>query len=197
MKVSEINYDDLTQDVVDKILFEGIEDNQLCGDCIMVLGSASAYKYRLPKAVELYKQKRARKILVSGGTTDGAEPEAHRMVKYLTEAGVPPEDIFAEDISTSTAENFICSLYVLHQKIKITTVKELLLVTTRFHMRRSLMTAESFMPKWIKVYPCPADDTNTLRHNWFLHEKNNKMAKDEAYKISCYIREGCIDDFEI
>lgn len=197
VKVSEIEYEDLTQDAVDKILFDGIdgidgiEESQICGDCILVLGSPSAYKYRLPKAVELYNNKRSNKIMVSGGN------ESLIMKNQLAELGIPPENILIENISSNTAENFICSLYILNREFQITNIKTILLVTTRFHMRRSLMLAEAFMPKWIKIVPCPADDTNTLRHNWFLREKNIKIAKDEAYKIACYIREGCFSDFEI
>ena len=195
MNVSEIKYEDLTQDAVDKILFDGIEcieeDSQLCGDCIMVLGSNSATKYRIPKAVELYNAKRSNKIMVCGAS------EAANMTEKLLELGVPRENIIVEDKSLSTVENFICSLYVLNREFQLSNIKTILLVTTRFHMRRSLMWAESLMPGWMKILPCPADDTNTLRHNWFLREKNSKLAKDEAYKISCYIRDGCFPDFEI
>ena len=201
MKVSEINYEDLTQEVVDKILFDGIEDSQLCGDCIIVLGCSSPTKYRIPKAVELYNNKRSNKILVSGGavweTEFGNISEAHAMKEKLLELGVPSDDIIVENMSLGTVENFICSAYILNREFQIANIKTILLVTTRFHMRRSLMWADSLMPKWIKIAPCPADDTNMLRHNWFLREKNTKIAKDEAYKITCYIREECFPDFEI
>ena len=201
MKVSNIRYDDLTNEIIDKILFENIEDSENDGDCILVLGSKNAHKYRVPKAVELYNANRSNKLLLSGGTIldtgYGIMKEAEFMKLKAMEHGIPVENIILETESRSTQENIICSLLALERSLKLTNIKSVLLVTTRYHMKRSIMMAETYMPKWIRVYPCPANDTNTLRHNWFLTEKNYKLAKDEAYKISCYAREGCIADFDI
>ena len=151
MKVSELKYEDLTQGVVDKILFDGIEDNQLCGDCVIVLGCSSPTKHRIPKAVEVYNNKRTTKILVSGGaiwkTEYGNISEADAMKEKLLELGVPSNDILVENMSMGTVENFICSLYVLNREFQIINIKTILLVTTRFHMRRSLIWANSLMPK--------------------------------------------------
>lgn len=201
MKVSKLQYEDLTNEVVDKILFEDINDYEYNGDCILVLGSKIAHKYRVPKAVDLYNAKRSNSILLSGGTIVESEygliSEAELMKIKAIELGIPVENLIIETKSKTTQENMICSLLSLERTKKLTNIKSILLVTTRYHMRRSLMMAETFMPKWIKVYSCPADDTNTLRYNWFLTERNAKLAKDEAYKISYYIREGYIADFDI
>lgn len=201
MKVSNLKYEDLTNEIVDKILFENLIDYEYNGDCILVLGSKIAHKYRVPKAVELYNAKRSNILLLSGGTIIETEygmiSEAEMMKLKAIELGIPVENLIIESESKTTQENIICSLLSLERAIKLTKIKSILLVTTRYHMRRSLMMAETFMPKWIRVFPCPANDTNTLRHNWFLTERNSKLAKDEAYKISCYIREGCIADFDI
>lgn len=37
MKVSSIKKTDLTKDIIDKILYEGLEDTGETGDCIMAL----------------------------------------------------------------------------------------------------------------------------------------------------------------
>ncbi len=201
MKVSELKYEDLTNEVVDKILFENINDYEYNGDCILVLGSKIAHKYRVPKAVELYNANRSNTILLSGGTLVETEygliSEAEIMKQKAIELGIPEENLIIETESKTTQENMLCSLLALERTKKLTNVRSILHVTTRYHMRRSLMMAETFMPKWIRVCPCPANDTNTLRHNWFLTERNAKLAKDEAYKITCYIRECCIADFDI
>lgn len=201
MKVSELDYNFITQEVVDKVLFDGIEDLKLSGDCIMVLGSKIATKYRVPKAIEMYNEKRSDKILVSGGniveTEFGNMSEAENMSNFLLNNGVPKEDIIIENTSLNTIENFICSLLSLQRAFNLCSIENILLVTNRYHMRRSLLLAKSFMPKWIDIIPCPADDTNTLRHNWFLKEKNYKLATDETFKVVCSIREGLIPDFEI
>ncbi|MEG0847998.1 MAG: ElyC/SanA/YdcF family protein, partial [Niameybacter sp.] len=89
MKVSELKYEDLTDGYVDKILFENIKDDGESGDCILVFGSIKANQYRVPKAVELYKQNRASKIIFSDGkgieTTEGYMLEAEMMQKKAIE----------------------------------------------------------------------------------------------------------------
>lgn len=200
MLVSKINYEDLTQEVVDKILYKGIEDLGFDGDCIMVLGSNKANLYRIPKAVEIYNTKRSNKLLLSGGdmkNEDGIINGANSMRERVLDLGVSSEDIILEDISLTTKENMICSLLILERTFKLCNVKRILLVTTRFQMRRSLLMAASYMPKWIEFCSCPADDVSTLRHNWYLTESGRKRALGEAFKISSYIREGSVSDFEI
>lgn len=61
MFVSELREEDLTVDVVDKILFQGIVDSGENVDCAIVLGSNKAAQYRVPVAVEAYKANRKKR----------------------------------------------------------------------------------------------------------------------------------------
>ena len=54
MWVSRITKDDLTNDVIDRLLFEGLNDNGASVDCIIVLGSMKAAKYRVPAAAKAF-----------------------------------------------------------------------------------------------------------------------------------------------
>lgn len=56
MWVSEITKEDLTNDVIDRLLFEGLDDNGASVDCIIVLGSIKAAEYRVPAAAEAFFQ---------------------------------------------------------------------------------------------------------------------------------------------
>lgn len=202
MKVSEIKYEDLTNDIIDKILFEGISDDGLGGDCILVFGSKKATQYRVPKAVELYKSSRAKKMLMSGGKeieVDGRHIlEAVAMQDKALELGVPQDDVIVETFSVrSTKENVLGSLIQLDRILGLNRIKRIILVTTFYHMRRCILMAKTYMPDWIEFSMCPANDTNTLRHNWFLNEQGAQCAKNEAYKIISYIKEGSIPDFII
>lgn len=109
MFVSGLKEEDLTVDVVDKILFQGVVDSDKCADCAIVLGSNKAAKYRLPVAVDAYKAKRINKIMVCGGTirdfSDGKYSEAYSMYRAALELGVPTGDIIIEDLSQNTVEN--------------------------------------------------------------------------------------------
>ena len=67
MLVSKIKEEDLTPEIVDRLLFQDLEDTGESADCIIVLGSVKATKYRVPVAVDAYKAGRARKIMLCGG----------------------------------------------------------------------------------------------------------------------------------
>lgn len=200
MKISTLTTDNLTIEIIDKILYENIEDNNATVDIILTLGSRFADKYRIPKAVSLYKDQRSNRILMTGGALIpelSHITEAGYMKQKAMELGVPEDSIIIEEQSKTTVENMICSMLILEREFKLINVKSVLLVTTRFHMKRSLLLARAYLPKWIEVIPSPADDVNTLRHNWFQTEAGYKRAIAEASKIISLVKEGSVEDFEI
>lgn len=60
MLVSKLHEKDLTNEVIDKILYEGLGYKGETAECAIVLGSSKATKYRIPVAVELYKANKIR-----------------------------------------------------------------------------------------------------------------------------------------
>ena len=54
MWVSKITEKDLSDEVIDRLLFEGLSDEGEKVDCIIVWGSVKAVKYRVPVAVNAY-----------------------------------------------------------------------------------------------------------------------------------------------
>ncbi|OPJ60408.1 YdcF family protein [Clostridium oryzae] len=201
MKVSSLKKADLTNEIIDKMLYEGMEDVEDNGDCIMVLGSMKAHKYRLPKAVSIYQDKRSSKLLVCGGkiisSESGLLSEAEMMRRKALEMGVPDKDILKEELSMTTKENMICSLLVLERAFILKNISNILVVTANYHMRRSLLMAQTYMPNWITFSTCPSDDAITRRDTWYKTEKGYQRVKEEAWKIICYINEKSIPDFEI
>ena len=201
MNVSNIKLDQINNKIVDKILFEGLEYNNSSADCILVLGSSSAVKYRVPKAVDLFNNHKSMKLLFSGGRTldiDGDRiSEAQYMRRRAIDLGVPDEAIILDELSYTTKENMICSQIELERSFKLNKINKIILVTTAYHMRRSLLMARMYFPNWIEIIPCPADDTNTKRINWFSNEAGYSRAIGEVGKIISYIQEGAIVDFAI
>ena len=112
MYISDLNADELSDEQMGKLLFSEIEDDGQDGDCLFVAGSSKAVLYRLPKAIELYQQGRASKILFSGGVKwDGNFlTEAEVLRKEAIALGIPEEDILVEDKSLHTVENVLASL---------------------------------------------------------------------------------------
>jgi len=199
--VSKITENDLTDELIDRLLFEGIEDTGENTDCIIVLGSIKASRYRVPVAVDAYRNKRAGKILLSGGAIrefpDGSFIEAEHMYRKALELGVPKEDIILEKGSKNTVENILCTMVELQRHFYLDRIKKVLLVTAEYHMRRSLAIARYLFPKHIEIIPHPAKDDNTNRDNWMLSEKGTERARNEALNIVTYVRNGVFPDFEI
>ena len=201
MLVSAIKEEDLTVDVVDRLLFQGLEDTGETADCILVLGSIKAAQYRVPVAVDAYRAGRASKILMCGGKLrefpDGKYTEAEHMRRAALKLGVTEESIILENSSQNTVENIRFALRELQRTFGMDQVRRVLLVTTAYHMRRSLAIARHYLPAHIAVIPCPADDNNTRRDNWMNTPVGMKRAKAEAMKLVDYIKSGIIPDFEI
>lgn len=118
------------------------------GDVIIVLGSTvkdskpkPMLEYRLLKSIELYKNGYANKIIVTGGQGKNENlPEGTVMKNYLIEKGISSDDIFIEDKATSTYENFKFSKQIIDNN----DYKKIIVVTSNFHILRSLWIAKVF-----------------------------------------------------
>ncbi len=103
------------------IMIDGFTDYHGKADVAIVFGNrvyadgslSSWLRGRVDKALQLHRQKRVRKIFVSGGISserDGFFPEATAMRNYLVQAGVPADDIIVDNRGNdtyATAKNFI------------------------------------------------------------------------------------------
>lgn len=123
--------------------------------------------------------------------------EADRMQFTALKMGVSPEDLLLDNLSMTTIENMVCSMVTLEQSVRLYNIQELILVTTSYHMRRSLGLARMLLPKWIRIIPCIAEDRNTRRDNWWKTEVGTKRVYTEIELMIHYIKKGIMDDFEI
>lgn len=94
---------------------------------------------RILQAARLYKAQKAPTVLMSGGNIDflgGSDllPESQLMAQLAEEFGVPKEAMLTETTSRNTYENAKNSWVVLQPK----GIKQILLVTSAFHMPRSV-----------------------------------------------------------
>ena len=201
MLVSKITEENLTTEVIDRLLFHGLEDTGDNADCIIVLGSLKASKYRVPAAVDAYKDRRASKLILCGGKlrefSTGHCSEAEHMRNTALALGVSAEDVIMENASLNTVENILFAMIELQRKFGLNNVRRVLLVTTAYHMRRSLKIARYLFPKHVTIIPLPANDTNTRRDNWMNTPAGITRAKSEALKIIRYVQDGIFPDFEI
>ncbi len=93
---------------------------------------------RLLQAVELYKLGVIKKIVFTGGSGSILHPElkeGNYVKRYLLTLGIPENDILIEKESQNTRENALFTKALIEKK-KLS--GEFLLITSGFHMRRSL-----------------------------------------------------------
>jgi uncharacterized SAM-binding protein YcdF (DUF218 family) len=101
----------------------------------------------------LYRQKKAPKIIVSGGRLEWlgtGNPEAEDLIKLLVRMGVPKADIIPESKSLNTHENAVN----VKKIIEAENFKTILLVTSAMHMPRSMAI---FKHQGIKAIAAPTD----------------------------------------
>lgn len=199
MLLSKIEACSLDEDRIKKILLSFPKDDQVRGDIIFVFGNGATIEQRVAKAVQLYNQKRASKILFSGGvvTKPTGKVEAILMKEKAIALGVPEEDIWVETESLNTAQNVIASMFTIEKNMHIASVKHILIVTTSLHMKRCLLTLSRYMPKWI-TYSCCHDNYLSPEHiDWKKNKRVWDLANMETKNAISYVREGYISDIDI
>lgn len=199
INISQLEPNKLTDLQMTELIYKNLEDDNEIGDCILVPGSNKAVQYRLPKAIQLYKQGRANKILFSGGVMwEGNKlSEAQLLKEKAIEQGIPKEDIIVEDISLHTKENVLASLLVLDRAFYLHNIKRIIVVTTNFHMRRFHLTLKTFMPEWIEYSLCTVNDQTTREDNWFNYPYGRKRVEMESGKLINYVKQGVIIDDKV
>ena len=86
------------------------------------------------RGVELYREGRAGKIVMSGGYTAGHIAEAEMMRAAAVAMGAPAEDVILENSSVTTAENADLSLLLA----KKNGIRAITIVTHRGHLARAI-----------------------------------------------------------
>ena len=132
------------------IVLGGITTDKEPRDRVHVTGSSD----RVLHAVQLYRQKKIKKILVSGGSgklLKDQVPEAELLKRLLLLSGIPPRDILTEAESRNTRENALNCAKLLNERFPD---EEHLLITSAYHMRRA---EACFQKAGLEVYPFGVD----------------------------------------
>lgn len=201
MKVSEVKENQITDELVDKVIYSGLNYENQHLDVAIILGSSKAHLYRVPYAVTEYKNKRIDKMIVSGGNVlpnENSSIEAEVMRATAVEMGVMEKDIIVENKAMTTLENMMFSREIMKEQNMIQKGINVGIVTTAFHMRRSIKIAKRVFAKdGVNIIPLPGQDYSSRRDTWYKSEKGRKIAVGELTRIIDYARQGLIDDFEI
>ena len=201
VKLSETNVDEMSLDMLHALIFPDKKDIVIprC-DAALVLGTSDPNAIRTPKGVECYKNGMCGKLAFSGGvywnTEYGRMTEAECMQRYALDHGVPESDTILDNMARTTIENMICGVVALHRAFHyISEVKDLIIVTSEYHMRRSMLAAEATMPRFMRLYAVPAKGT-VCAEKWRETESRIECVRDEARYIKAMVVHGMIPDIE-
>ncbi|PRY97046.1 uncharacterized SAM-binding protein YcdF (DUF218 family) [Jezberella montanilacus] len=130
---------------------------------------------RIDRAAELYFEKKAPHIIVSGGSLEGPISEAHGMARALRQKGVPEAVIVLENDSRNTYENALFSQKILQQK-HWTSVA---VVTSALHMPRAIATFKKLGIEAIpsNVAPQIVIPSNMRFNPWLPHTRSLEASR--------------------
>lgn len=202
MKLSLINNENLTDDMVDKIVYSDPCDNLRNTTYGIVFGNSMLIKERVNTAYDAYKSGRIKKVIFSGGSNgvsnqnNDTVAEAVKMRKLAIKLGIKEEDILIDDKSNNSFENVKNSFDL----IKDQNITEIAIITSEFHLKRCYAIIKKNFPD-INVIMIHSKDGFSDRDNWFLSDNSwnsgRSLATYEANLLIKYAKENKIMDLDI
>jgi uncharacterized SAM-binding protein YcdF (DUF218 family) len=143
-------------------------------DAIVVLAGG---KGRVDEGVRLFREGRATYLFFIG-----VDPSVRKTDLYRPQAGDPPSDrVILEKASRNTLENAIYGRDVILNHH----VGSVLLITSRYHMKRSAILFRNALPKELAIHPYPVDSKN-LKEAWWNHGGSFNLLFSEFYKYCMF-----------
>lgn len=143
-------------------------------DAIVVLAGG---KGRVEEGVRLYRQHKGKWLFFIG-----VDPAVRRSDLYHPQTGDPSaEGVILEKASRNTLENAIFGRDVIMQK----NVRSILLITSRYHMKRASILLRNALPKDVAIYTFPVDSRN-LKEVWWNHGGSFQLLFNEFYKYCMF-----------
>ncbi len=202
MKLSNINNKELSDTEIQKIVYDGIDDNGHNSVYGLVFGNSMLIKERVATAVEAYKNKRIQKVIFSGGSNgisnqnNDTTPEAIKMKNLAIKMGIKEEDILVEDKSNNSFENVDNTFKLIQGK----NVTSLAIISSEFHLKRCMAIIKKKKPN-IEVVMIHSRDGFSDSNNWFLSDNSwnsgRSLATYEANLLIKYAKENKIADIDI
>ena len=200
MRLTEINTQNITDDIIKKVLFSTIKSKFLEADCLIIFGChlKPLLDERLECAIKILKSKKIDTILLTGGIgVNGNFNESEYMKKALLNFGIAENKILVDDKSTTTEENIVNSIQILRDNNLINN-KKIVLVSNQAHLRRIGMELKKQLggDKFDIIYEYPENSIISFDNVKNDNDLRN-LATNEVKKIIRFIEQGIVDDEEI
>ena len=143
-------------------------------DAIVVLAGG---KGRIEEGVHLFRESRAKYLFLIG-----VDPSVRKSDLYRPQPGDPSsEKVILEKASRNTLENAIFGrdLIVSHD------IHSIILITSRYHLKRSSILFRNSLPKDITIYPYPVDSSK-MKESWWSHGGSFQLLFREFYKYCMF-----------
>ena len=205
----------LEKQLIEDILFKDIEDDNTICKYAIVFGTSRIIemKARIKTVYALYKEKRIKKIYLSGSNNgissikNNQTPnkiveensdisklfednlsEAERMKKECLKFGIKEDDIIIDKESNNSLE----SLKNMRNNIDLKNEKSIILVTSAYHMRRCILGAIKYISPSIHYCPVVAETGYFEKDNYQNTTLGIQLANFDANHILKQAREGII-----
>jgi uncharacterized SAM-binding protein YcdF (DUF218 family) len=143
-------------------------------DAIVVLAGGRG---RVEEGVKLFKSGKGEHLFLIG-----VDPVVKKADLYTEKSGERSgEEVYLEKASRNTLENAIFAREMMQKN----NVRSMLLITSRYHMKRSLLIFRSILPKDIAIYPHPVAIKNSAEQ-WWSHGGSLRLLFSEFYKYCLY-----------
>ena len=159
------------------------EDEHTQSDLLFVFGAKTAS--RAEKAIELYQQGLAPKIMFTGGSPFYAQKEKSEATIYkeiALQAGLPEKDIITETKSITIPDNIRTSLNQLDAiQMKF---KNITLINSPYAQRRGWAVFKKYTPNIINIYRVNCATAEKFsRDHWYRNEEGIKVIFNELVKL--------------
>ena len=203
MKLSEIDKAVLTglsDEQKWNVVCGGVKDDGWSAEAALLLGGRPTRAVeRALAAAQLYREGRVNVIVASGGVEWDYQgeriSEATLMARILRSEGVPEEAIILENEARTTIENMIYGTLQLSRRYD-NFLEHVIIVTSVFHMKRSLALAKALLPRKTKVSAYPSYP-NVEKEDWLRSEENYKFFNDGLRLLKELVDQGDVEDLEI
>lgn len=143
-------------------------------DAIVVLTGGRG---RVEEGIRLYREHRSLCLFLIG-----VDPSVRKAELYKERRGERGgKNVFLDRVSRNTLENAIQARELILSK----KVQSIMLITSRYHMKRAIVIFENILPKNIAIYPHPVDSKN-LKEEWWNHKGSFQLLIGEFYKYCLF-----------
>lgn len=144
-------------------------------DAIVVLTGG---KGRVEEGVRLFRKSHAKYLVFVG-----VDPSVRKSDLFRPKPGDPSSDnVVLEKSSRNTLENSIFGRDVIVSR----DIHSVLLITSRYHLKRASILFRNSLPRDITIIPYPVDSVN-LKESWWNHGGSFQLLFREFYKY-CMLR---------